>query len=312
MNPYMTQTEWNEIRDKVLSLPALENRMNLLSKIVREAENAVFDLRRAYGKEAADVTRLEESTFTGFLLKILGKYENRLEKEQQEEIHAKLEYDKATIHWENLKNDHRELSGRINEIKREKIAYDLEIHRRRTELAACTSDDGQKYAEIEKEHESLVSEITQIAETLRITSRIISTANAAISSLESAEDWATLDVFTKGGILTHALKYSNVDDAEQHIHTLSSLLRELKGSTTLNLDGLSEISSGQRAVDLWFDNIFTNLSIRGKIIDNASKVKDVLQKTKQLHSQLDSKLSKSKTALASNRRREESFIAERF
>jgi chromosome segregation ATPase len=113
------------------------------------------------------------------------------------------------------------------------------------------------------------------------------------------------------------MKYSHIDEAEQHIHRLSSQLRELKkelsdisDTTGINLGSLQEISSGQRAIDFWFDNIFTNLSVRGKIIDNASQVKSVLQKTERLHSQLENKLNQTKTALADNRQREENFIAE--
>jgi len=313
----MSQTEWNELRDKVLSLSALEHKMEQLIKMIREAENDVEKLRSVHGKEAADVVKLEESSFSAFLLKLLGKYENRLEKEQQEEIHAKLEYDKAVIHLQNQGEDRRELDERISELKRAKIAYDLEMHSRRTKLASCASYNGQQYAEIEKEHAALVSEITNIHEARRAASRVISTAKAAIESLESAEGWATWDVFTNGGILTHAFKYSHVDDAEQHIHKLSSQLRELKnelddisGIADINLDGLREISSGQRAVDFWFDNIFTDLSVRGKIIDNAQEVKNVLQKTEHLDFQLGSKLTQSEAALTHNRCREEAFIAE--
>ncbi|MCL2198635.1 MAG: hypothetical protein FWB80_06910 [Defluviitaleaceae bacterium] len=309
--------EWNELRDKVLSLPALESNMEQLENMIVEAEKDVDKSRRAHSKEAADVERLENSSFSAFLFTLLGKLEDRLEKEQQEEIHAKLEYDKAVTHLQNLESDRDELSKRIDELKLAKTSYDTEMQNLRTKLAACASYNGQKYTEIEQEHSKLVVQLTKLVEARQSAFRVISTAKVEVKSFSSAKNWATWDFLSRGGILTHAMKYSHVDEAEKHVHTLSSQLRELEnvlkgvsGTSEIKLADLREISSGQRAVDFWFDNIFTDISVHGKISDNARQVKDVLKKTERLHTQLENQITQTKNALAHNRTREEEFIAD--
>jgi hypothetical protein len=59
-------------------------------------------------------------------------------------------------------------------------------------------------------------------------------------------------------------KYYLIDSAVESFHRLSSQLRDLKAELNdvegLTASRLIEISSSQRTVDFWFDNIFTGLS----------------------------------------------------
>jgi chromosome segregation ATPase len=301
---------WDELRDKMLSLPALERRMEQLLNMKREAQDAVDILRHAHKKQAKNVERLEESTLSGFFLRLFDRYEAKLEQEYQVKIRAKLEYDKAWAHLQSIDADRHALGSRLTEIKRYRALYEKEMAARRENLAKCTSSQGQVLAEIEQECAELVTEATRLQSARSATRRIVSTAKAAMDSLAGAKDWATWDVFSSG-IITHVMKYSHVDDAEKHINKLSSQLRELAAVdvSDIKIEGVQEISKNQRAIDFWFDNIFTDLSVRGKIINNANEVKGVLMKTERLHNRLEKRLVAVKAALAANRRREEAFIA---
>lgn len=198
-------------------------------------------------------------------------------------------------------------------MRNEERTYRVELDNRRRELASrITGVKSERYAELENERKAILSQITEIKEALRAAARTKSTAQSTLDSLMSAEGWATYDVFTRGGIISHIAKYSHIDSAERNFHTLSSELRDLKSELNdvrgLTVSGLNEISSGQRAVDFWFDNIFTDLSVRGQIKDNAKEINRLLYTISAAESALNSKLREAEVELTANSRREEELL----
>lgn len=303
----------NELRDCVLTIPTLENRMEQLRKELQKAEDEVSGLLRQYEQERRDVERIRTESFSAFLLKLVGKYEDRLEKEQLEEIDAKLAYDHAVTRLESLVRDKDALASRISALRTDERTYQTELSNRRRELTGLlTEPAGVRYAEIESERIAIVSQMAEIQEALSAAARAKSTARNALESLKKAEGWATYDAFTRGGIISHMAKYSHIDSAEQDFHTLSSQLRNLKSELSdvngLTASGLNEISSVQRTVDFWFDNIFTDLSVRGQIKDNAGEIARLLDSINRVESALNSKMNKEKTTLDEIKRREEALL----
>ena len=302
-----------ELRDRVLTLPTLENRMTLLKNEIRKAEAEMAGLLQRYEQEHRDVERIQKESLSSFMLKIIGKYEDKLEKERREEIEAKLAYDRAVTRCDSLTREKEELASRILVLRGEERNYQTELAARRRSLAdKLTEPQGARYTELENERRAIVSQITEIKEALSAAARAKSTAQSALKSLESAEGWATYDAFTRGGIISHMAKYSHIDSAEQGFHKLSSQLRDLKSELSdvhgLTSSGLSEISSFQRTVDFWFDNIFTDLSVRGQIKDNAGEIRRLLSGINAAESALKTRLRAEETRLTENGRREEELL----
>ena len=302
-----------EKRDRVLMLPALEERMRFMHKEIEEAEEEVSLLLRKYEKESRDVERLQNDSFSAFLFRLAGRYEDKLEKEQREEINAKIEYDRAITHHKSLIDEKEDLANQIAELKVDKQKFHSELDKRRRELSDKLSEpDGIRFNQIEKEREDIISQIARIEQSLRAASRAKSTAQTVAKSLSSARGWATFDTFTRGGIITHMAKYSHIDEAEGGFNMLSHDLRELNvelgnvdGFTT---SGLSNISSGQRMVDFWFDNIFTNLSVLGQIKDNANQIDSLIWSISSIESALKEKRNGREKELAENKKQEEELL----
>ena len=107
-------------------------------------------------------------------------------------------------------------------------------------------------------------------------------------------------------------KYSHIDEAEKTFHTLSSQLRhlrtELKDVQGLTVPGLNEISSTQRAVDFWFDNIFTDLSVRKQIKGNVGQISNQIRSVNTIESTLNTKQRQLESSLKKNRIREEELL----
>lgn len=303
----------NKMHDHVLMLPTLENKLDFLQKEIQKAEAEVSSLLRQYEQESRDVERIQKESFSTFLLKSIGKYEDRLEKEQREEINAKLAYDRATVRLDALVRAKDELVSRITILRAEERAYQTELANRRRELSnQLTEPQGIRYTELENEKSRIVSQMTEINEALKAAGRAKSTAQSAQESLKSAEGWATFDAFTRGGLISHMAKYSHIDNAEKLFDVLSSQLSTLKTELGdvhgLQMSGLNDISSAQRTIDFWFDNIFTDLSVRSQIIDNAEQINRLITNINKVESTLRSKLSESEADFEKNKRQEEELL----
>jgi len=302
-----------ELRDRVLMLPALEKRMAFMLEEIRKAESDISGLLRKYERESRDVERLQKDSFSAFLFKLIGKYEDKLEKEQRDEINAKIDYDRAATHLETLISEKDDLAIQISGLKSEERKFQAELNNRRNELSGNPlASDGIRYVELENKRKAIISQITEIEEALKIASRTKATAQKTAKSLDSAEGWATFDAFTRGGIITHMAKYSHIDEAEKNFNVLSHDLRELKAELSdvqgLTIDGISEISSGQRIIDFWFDNIFTDLSVRRKIKDNAEQINRLIKNINKVESALRAKLSEKEKDFVENRKLEEELL----
>jgi len=297
-----------ELRDRILMLPALEKRMQSMQGEIQKAKDEVASQLRKYERESKDVERLQKDSFSTFLFKLVGKYEDKLEKEQRDEINAKINYDRTVTHLEHLESERRELDTRITNLKLEAKIFETELDSRRQKLAGKLSEpNGIHYAWLEDQRNDIISQITVIEEALRVAARAKATAKKVAKSLESAESWATFDVFGGRGVITHMAKYSHIDDAEEQFNILSHDLRELRDELN-DIQGLTEISSGQRTVDFWFDNIFTSLSVRQKIVDNAGQIENLITGIKQAEYALKGRLAERQKELDKNRQQEEELL----
>ncbi|MDR0471608.1 MAG: hypothetical protein LBH79_07815 [Nitrososphaerota archaeon] len=302
-----------ELRDRVLTLPTLEKSLSLLEKEILEATIAVSLLLRRYEQDCRDVQRIQKNSLSAFMFKISGKYDGKLEKEQRKEIDAKLAYDCAVTNLACLEQEKNELTFHILALQADKETYQTELANKRDTISSQqTVPEGAQYAELENERTAIITQITEIEQAISALAHAKATVKTMLQSLKSAQDWATYDAFTRGGIITHMKKYSHIDEAEKNYHLLSSQLRNLQSELNdvegLTLSGFNEISSSQRAIDFWFDNIFTDLSIRNQVKDNAEQMNRLLTNMNTIESTLNSKLNQKSEELLKNRHREEEFL----
>jgi chromosome segregation ATPase len=238
----------HEIRDKLYRLPGLEERLNRLNGRIREAENELNSLLRKYEKESLDVEQLQKESLSSALLRLLGRYDGKLDKEKQEMLEAKIQYDKAAQRVTELYKEREDLGGRINALRQEERLYEAELSRREEALRQNTTDEKAiQFSRLESEVKMLHQQLVEIDEAIAAAVRAKATAQRIIKHLDSAEGWATYDVWFKGGIITHLAKYGHIDDAEKEFNRLSSnmrdLRRELKDINMSTHHGLSGIDS---------------------------------------------------------------------
>ncbi|OGO79829.1 MAG: hypothetical protein A2Y21_08145 [Clostridiales bacterium GWC2_40_7] len=285
-----------EMRKNLASLPTLKERIQILQGKIKAAEDTVNGLLEKYKEESLDVEKLQKNSLSAIILKNFGRYEDKLEKESEEMLAAKLEYDKASVRVRELKKEKEESEKRLSLLLQEQKKYEEELGKREELIKSDNSSEvSLKYRELEAEQDALSRQLVEIEEAIRAGKRAMSTARSAMDHLDSAEGWATFDVWSKGGIISHLAKYNHVDSATDDFNRLNSQLEDLhKELQDLNLSGVASldgIDSGTRTIDFWFDNIFTDLNVRERIRDDNDRVSGLFDKISGIVYKLDNNVS---------------------
>ena len=269
-----------EMENKLAALPALEQRMKKLRERINSAEDEVRSLLHKFESESLDVENIKKDSFSNTILKLIGKYEGKVNKETQEMISAKMEYDRAVERVKTINVECIELGNQISELHKEKQTFDAELINREEMIKSNITDQKYiTYIEIKREQEFLLQQLVEIDEAIRAANRVIGTADNAIQHLESADSWATYDIWGGGGIISHMAKYDHIDDAQAAFNRLNSQVKDFqKELLDININtNYSQlgIDSTTRAIDFWFDNIFTDFSVRDKIRDDMESVRNL-------------------------------------
>lgn len=272
-----------EIENELAMLPVLEHRMQKLNEKTYDAQDEVRSLLRKFESEALDVENIKKDSFSNTLLKLIGKYEGQINKETQEMLEAKMQYDRAAERVRALSEERNELAKQISELCGKKQLFYNELQKREEMIKSnITGEKCAAYNEIKSNQEFLLKQLTEIDEATKAGNRVICTADSAISHLDSAESWATYDAWTSGGIISHLAKYEKIDDAQADFNRLNSQLRDFQNELLdVNVDtsfASLGIDSATRAIDFWFDNIFTDLNVRDKIRGDKESVRRLRDK----------------------------------
>lgn len=291
-----------EIRNNLSMLPGLKDRLKKLDNRIYDAEQDVKELLSKLNAESYDVDKLKNDSLSVTLLKFIRQYEGKLDKEMKEALAAKINYDKAVNFVNELNSEREDILNRISKFENDKVLYEEELEKREKLLRDNINDeDSIKYKHLEAEREQLAQQLMETKEANIAASKVKNTADAAMDHLNSAEDWATYDVWTNGGIFSHIAKYDHIDDAQLEFNRLASQLKELqKELSDVNLfDNLeiSEIDDTTKIIDFWFDNIFTDLNVRDQIRNNieqlislCSQVNSIIKKLENNKYEINKKL----------------------
>jgi hypothetical protein len=287
----MDNNGFSELKNKLAALPVLLERMNSLRSRLHEAEENVSSLLHKYQSEALDVDDLQKDKFSNTLLKLIKIHEGKVNKETQEMVTAKLEYDKAVEEVSQLTLEKAELAKRISELTSDKKVFDAEYIKRENLIKSQISDKAfAAYTNLETQLVNLSKQLAETDEALNVARQVIAAAENAIDHLKSAEGWATYDVWSRGGILSHMAKYDHIDDAQSELNRLSFLIKnfenELRDVNMYDVCEYAGIDSTTRAVDFWFDNIFTDLNVRDKIRDDMYQVQRLISQIETISNKL--------------------------
>ncbi|MGF0039222.1 hypothetical protein ACQRBF_00455 [Peptoniphilaceae bacterium SGI.131] len=112
------------------------------------------------------------------------------------------------------------------------------------------------------------------------------------SSLDSALSWGTWDIFA-GGFFTSLIKRDEIKKANQYISEIAESLKilneELKDIDMILPKDVSD-NVYDNILDIWFDNIFTDIRVQEEIKDSLRQMATFKKSILKLISKLDEEI----------------------
>ena len=253
-----------------------------------QAEQQVSDTRRMLDAERADVVRLEGFSFERLAATFRGTRADDLMRERAEEARAEAAHATAVARASAARADVENLSTRIEELG------DLETWRRsvlaaRGEwLRASGHPDGVRLEALATEMGAAREASRELDEALIAARRARDRFDEVLRVLDSAESWATFDLFG-GGFVTDMVKHSKIDEAQGLMRQADDAVRRLQRELA-DVDLVAGVDSvgvteGTKLMDMFFDDIFSAMSVRRSVQDaraRCRRAREAVQRVERL------------------------------
>lgn len=259
-------------------LEVLQSKLSIMVRKLNDAkkdvENCTKKYQQAkvhYEEETEDIEEAGEKSFAYFIRTVIGSQERKIEKEKQEQIEARYQLDKVSEQLEEAKANYEQLAFNVTKTR-------AELEDLKKIIAVSDPSYKEKVDEESKKRMGWRQELVEVDEAFNAGKSILNRINEALKHLGSANSWSTMDMLG-GGFFTDMMKYDKIDEAENLMSKVESELRryelELKDVEYEWNSSYEFISGGHRAMDIFFDNIFTDISNNKKINNNINSLENL-------------------------------------
>lgn len=250
---------------------ALEDQRSGLAARVQQLKEETY-------KEQLDVDQLENFSAAKLFYQIMGKLDERLEKEQAELYAAALRYDSARQELHAVGADLAARREELSLLGNCEAEYNRLLEARARELRQDPqSPTARRLLALEERQAQLTARSKELQEAIQAGYDALSDISSIESALSSAEGWGTWDVFG-GGLISDMAKYSHLDDAQQQINGLQRSLSRFRtelADVDIRTGIQVEVDSFLRFADYFFDNIFTDWAVLDRIRRTQSQIHEV-------------------------------------
>ncbi len=234
-------------------------------------------LRATHSEEEQDVERLEGFGLTAVLSAVRGTRTGELDRERAEEVAARYAMQTATAHLHAVEARREAVDRRLAQLGDTAARREAATEEHAQALSTGRHPQAAGLEAVLDELAEARAEATDLAEAREAGIRAATSLDAALRQLGSADSWSAYDTWFGGGMVSSAVKHERIDGAGRLIaqaqDALVDLARELDdvdGVTGLRAD--LGISPTARTFDVWFDNVFSDLSVRSSIKDSLARV----------------------------------------
>lgn len=278
-----------KLKEDIVLKKILDKKLKNLSLQLEKDKSELYELEVNLKKEYKDVEKLKKLSFASIVATVMSNKDEKLEKEHQEYIMAKIKYDEFSSKVESLKENIENIKSRLDTLKYCENEYKVLLNKK-LELIKLYGDQDKKVklSNIEEEIEVMLLEKKEIEEAESAGRDLLRAANLAKDSLNNAKNWGIFDI-AGGDMLSSIAKHNKINEAEAQFRRVSSLISRFnKELGDIKFEGLS-FSTTTIAFDIFFDNIFTDFSVQNKINSSLDNIRNLIRRVEDILSTLNSK-----------------------
>lgn len=274
-----------------IELGHLQRRIDGLGRQLSETEERMATARAAADQEQRDVDKLEHLSLSQLVAKLRGSHDQDLERERAEAYRAQLDLQNQQQVLQALRRERDQRQVDADRLADAPARYAEALNQKEQLLADTDPAAAEALHDVAERRAALGAQKREIGEARQAVDDALQSLAVAAAQLDDADGWSGYDTFFGGGALSSSLKHDKMDAAAQAMAAADDRLRRVSAEIadvaglqadlpTLQLDGFD------RFVDVWFDNIFTDLDVRDRIKTAVRQVADVGTRLNTLGDQL--------------------------
>ena len=252
-------------------------RVEWMRSALQEQQQQAAALREQLGVEQADVEHWRGKGFGQMLWWLIGRLDERRDREQQETHDLALRLaDQETLALQTEQSLAAAVSGQPMGSDAD---VDAALARLRATLQADAPGAYTALIGLERDLATQEGQVKETREAIAAVDHASTAVDSALDELQSAASWGTWDVIG-GGWLASSIKHGHVDTAIERLQAVNSAMVAVQHelgqvATAVDLPTGLEAGSGARTLDVWFDNLFSDIRMQGRITELRDHTEDL-------------------------------------
>lgn len=256
----------------------------------RELKTKVDSLDAQRVKEQADVDRLEGRSLAAFFYHVIGKMDEKLDRERTEAYAAAVRYDAAVRELADVEDQIARSKTEITSLLGCEDRYARALTQRLEAIKAAGGTDAQTLLHAEEELCRLQSQQKELEEAILAGTAALSILEQVEHHISQADSYSTWDMLG-GGLMAGLAKHDELDAAQNEIERLQLQLRRFKtelADVNIQADVQIALDDFTRFADIFFDGLFADLAVQDEINRAWQEVKTVRSQVESMLSRLHS------------------------
>lgn len=278
-----------ELQQQTARKKRVEAMVKELNSQQSQLKEKVKELKNIKIREQVDVDKLEERSLANLFYTVLGKKDEKLEKERAEAYAAVVKYDAAVKELESVECDIRKLKRELCDLQYCQQNYEKLLQEKKEAIKMSGSVIAGEILQLEEQVQDIESQKKELEEA-RVAGRMAySAAERVYSKLEEAENMGVWDM-VGGGILATMAKHEKLDEAQERIEELQSRLRQFKTEltdVTIQADMQVSVEGFLRTADYLFDGFFVDWEVLDRIKQSKEQVAQTENQIENMLGKLD-------------------------
>tara|TARA_B100000408_G_scaffold119399_1_gene98275 strand:- start:1247 stop:2188 length:942 start_codon:yes stop_codon:yes gene_type:complete len=299
--PFPKEEEFQKQQLLISKLYKLRSQSQEANSRLKSKEERSVQLKQVLEKEYHDVEQLDKLNLTALFYSILANKDKKQEKERQEYLKAKLQYEEAIKEIKLIKRTVEQLRIQINLLKNSEEKYQLLLREKEEFLLSLEDESSKNLQDVIDDINAAALHIQEIEEVLQEAEPALHYLNETFNQLQSAESWGTFDMIG-GGLLVTSIKHGKIDEArlgiskaQFYLDNLSRELRDVVLPTQLNES--IDIGDFNSFGDYIFDGLIFDFIVQEKISKSRSHVQSVYLQVSTIEHMLKNQLQELQNAI---------------
>lgn len=280
----MSDPTLKELWQRVAEKKSCEAKQKELTAQRNTLADRLKKLERSKLAEQADVDRLEGHSLAAFFYQVIGKMDEKLDKERQEAYAARVKYDAARMDLASVDADLERIQNRLAQLSDCQRQYQTALSEKIKTIKVSAHPAAQQVARSESCVVALKAQRRELLEAIDAGKTALHTVNEVLESLNSAEGWSTWDVLG-GGLAADLAKYGELDAAQEKIEQLQVELRRFKtelADVEITTDLQITVDGFLKFADYFFDGLFADWAVLDHINQAQSRVENTRDQIKRV------------------------------